>query len=183
MNSLLLPTARQSPFDTLPYILHTFDTWCLLMTHNFNVQFVILQYYNYRTDWLACTISKENNQLPRTRSTSFCQTITNRYSQIEGRVSTLLWLSERRDRVHFFISTTILRLNSIFNSFTFKLTIDLLLQLTSAALDTKLREDLERLKKIRAHRGVRHFWGLRVRGQHTKTTGRRGRTVGVSKKK
>ncbi|KAG9333685.1 hypothetical protein JZ751_010675 [Albula glossodonta] len=50
-------------------------------------------------------------------------------------------------------------------------------------LDNKLREDLERLKKIRAHRGLRHFWGLRVRGQHTKTTGRRGRTVGVSKKK
>merc|ERR1712026_193596 len=50
-------------------------------------------------------------------------------------------------------------------------------------LDNKLREDLERLKKIRAHRGLRHYWGLRVRGQHTKTTGRRGRTVGVSKKK
>ncbi|KAH0503017.1 40S ribosomal protein S18 [Microtus ochrogaster] len=50
-------------------------------------------------------------------------------------------------------------------------------------LDNKLREDLERLKKIRAHRGLRHFWGLRVQGQHTKTTGRRGRTVGVSKKK
>ncbi|KAK2087302.1 ribosomal 40S subunit protein S18B [Saguinus oedipus] len=49
--------------------------------------------------------------------------------------------------------------------------------------DNKLHEDLERLKKIRAHRGLRHFWGLRVRGQHTKTTGRRGRTVGVSKKK
>ncbi|KAJ6082791.1 hypothetical protein N7499_007665 [Penicillium canescens] len=45
------------------------------------------------------------------------------------------------------------------------------------------REDLERLKKIRSHRGLRHYWGLRVRGQHTKTTGRRGRTVGVSKKK
>nr|VZI15030.1 unnamed protein product [Spirometra erinaceieuropaei] len=56
-------------------------------------------------------------------------------------------------------------------------------QLMSQALDTKLREDLERLKKIRAHRGLRHYWGLRVRGQHTKTTGRRGRTVGVSKKK
>ncbi|KAJ6222139.1 hypothetical protein RDWZM_000684 [Blomia tropicalis] len=56
-------------------------------------------------------------------------------------------------------------------------------QVTSNNLDTKLREDLERLKKIRAHRGLRHFWGLRVRGQHTKTTGRRGRTVGVSKKK
>ncbi|KYQ47751.1 40S ribosomal protein S18, partial [Trachymyrmex zeteki] len=39
------------------------------------------------------------------------------------------------------------------------------------------------MKKIRAHRGLRHYWGLRVRGQHTKTTGRRGRTVGVSKKK
>jgi small subunit ribosomal protein S18e len=50
-------------------------------------------------------------------------------------------------------------------------------------LDTKLREDIERLKKIRAHRGLRHYWGLRVRGQHTKTTGRKGRTVGVSKKK
>ncbi|KAL1916735.1 40S ribosomal protein uS13 [Calcarisporiella thermophila] len=56
-------------------------------------------------------------------------------------------------------------------------------QVLSNGLDNKLREDLERLKKIRAHRGLRHYWGLRVRGQHTKTTGRRGRTVGVSKKK
>jgi ribosomal protein S13 len=36
---------------------------------------------------------------------------------------------------------------------------------------------------LRSHRGLRHHWGLRVRGQHTKTTGRKGRTVGVSKKK
>ncbi|KAJ3416108.1 ribosomal 40S subunit protein S18B [Chytridiales sp. JEL 0842] len=50
-------------------------------------------------------------------------------------------------------------------------------------LDNKLREDLERLKKIRAHRGLRHYWGVRVRGQHTKTTGRGGRTVGVASKK
>merc|ERR1711976_5688 len=56
-------------------------------------------------------------------------------------------------------------------------------QVMSNVLDSKIREDLERLKKIRAHRGLRHYWGLRVRGQHTKTTGRRGRTVGVSKKK
>ncbi|KAI8495949.1 ribosomal protein S18, S13 [Branchiostoma belcheri] len=56
-------------------------------------------------------------------------------------------------------------------------------QVMANSLDNKLREDLERLKKIRAHRGLRHYWGLRVRGQHTKTTGRRGRTVGVSKKK
>jgi len=56
-------------------------------------------------------------------------------------------------------------------------------QVVSNALDTKFRDDLERLKKIRNHRGLRHYWGLRVRGQHTKTTGRRGRTVGVSKRK
>ncbi|MCO5548195.1 hypothetical protein L7F22_001653 [Adiantum nelumboides] len=56
-------------------------------------------------------------------------------------------------------------------------------QVVSNQLDMKLRDDLERLKKIRNHRGLRHYWGLRVRGQHTKTTGRRGRTVGVSKKR
>lgn len=56
-------------------------------------------------------------------------------------------------------------------------------QLLSNNLDNKLREDLEHLKKIRVHRGLRHSWGLRVRGQHTKTTGRRGRTMGVAKKK
>jgi small subunit ribosomal protein S18e len=56
-------------------------------------------------------------------------------------------------------------------------------QILANGVDSKLRDDLERLKKIRSHRGLRHFWGLRVRGQHTKTTGRRGRTVGVSKKK
>lgn len=56
-------------------------------------------------------------------------------------------------------------------------------QVLANAMDSKLREDLERLKKIRSHRGLRHYWGLRVRGQHSKTTGRRGRTVGVSKKK
>ena len=42
----------------------------------------------------------------------------------------------------------------------------------SNQIDQKMREDLERLKKIRSHRGLRHYWGLRVRGQHTKTTGR-----------
>ncbi len=56
-------------------------------------------------------------------------------------------------------------------------------QLSSNQIDQKMRDDLERLKKIRNHRGLRHYWGLRVRGQHTKTTGRRGKTVGVSKKK
>ena len=42
-------------------------------------------------------------------------------------------------------------------------------------LTGQLRNDLERLKKIRNHRGLRHYWGLPVRGQHTNTTGRGGR--------
>merc|ERR1712094_105590 len=50
-------------------------------------------------------------------------------------------------------------------------------------LDTKMRESLERLWKCRAHRGLRHGWGLRVRGQKTCTTGRHGKTVGVARKK
>jgi small subunit ribosomal protein S18e len=41
----------------------------------------------------------------------------------------------------------------------------------------QMRMDLERLKKIRSHRGLRHYWGLKVRGQHTKTTSRKGRTL------
>lgn len=48
-------------------------------------------------------------------------------------------------------------------------------QLTSNNLDTKLRDDVEMMKKMRLHRGLRHHWGIRVRGQHTKSTGRRGR--------
>ena len=56
-------------------------------------------------------------------------------------------------------------------------------QLISNGLDTKLRDDLERMKKIRCHRGLRHFWGLKVRGQKTKATGRTGRTLGVARKK
>ena len=49
------------------------------------------------------------------------------------------------------------------------------LQQVSNQLDTTFRDDLERLKKIRNHRGLRHYWGIHVRGQHTKTTGRRGK--------
>ncbi|PRQ20201.1 putative ribosomal protein S13 [Rosa chinensis] len=33
------------------------------------------------------------------------------------------------------------------------------------------------------HRGLRHYSGLRVRGQHSKTIGHRGKIVGVSKKR
>uniref|UniRef100_A0A8C7BBR5 Small ribosomal subunit protein uS13 n=2 Tax=Neovison vison TaxID=452646 RepID=A0A8C7BBR5_NEOVI len=53
-------------------------------------------------------------------------------------------------------------------------------QVLANGLDSKLREDLERLK-IRAQRGLQHFGGLLVRGQHA--IGFWGHTVGVSKKK
>jgi small subunit ribosomal protein S13 len=51
--------------------------------------------------------------------------------------------------------------------------------------DLKLtnRMDIERMKATKSWKGIRHALGLKVRGQHTRTTGRTGQTVGVSKKK
>ncbi len=50
-------------------------------------------------------------------------------------------------------------------------------------LAMSLREDLNRLKKIKSYRGIRHSLGLPVRGQRTRTGFRGGVTVGVSRKK
>merc|ERR1719299_111882 len=50
-------------------------------------------------------------------------------------------------------------------------------------LDQALREDLERMKRVRLHRGLRHYWGIKVRGQHTKTTGRHRAFAGMETKK
>jgi small subunit ribosomal protein S13 len=44
-------------------------------------------------------------------------------------------------------------------------------------------EDINLLRKIRCYKGIRHETGQKVRGQRTKSTGRTGKTVGVSKKK
>jgi len=54
-------------------------------------------------------------------------------------------------------------------------------QLTTGAIDGDMRNTMERLKKNRIHRGIRHFWGLKVRGQHTCTTGRGGAAFRMSK--
>lgn len=56
------------------------------------------------------------------------------------------------------------------------------LHCSSNTLESKVREDIERMKKIRQHRGLRHHWLLKVRGQHTKNNGRRGVAVGVVRK-
>jgi len=50
-------------------------------------------------------------------------------------------------------------------------------------VEIKLRDDLNRLKKIRTYRGVRHDTGQKVRGQRSKSNGRTGLTLGVQKKK
>ncbi|MCX6798733.1 MAG: 30S ribosomal protein S13 [Candidatus Diapherotrites archaeon] len=50
-------------------------------------------------------------------------------------------------------------------------------------LQFQLRKDLQRLNEIKSYRGLRHSWGLPVRGQRTKSTHRgKGAVVGVFKK-
>jgi small subunit ribosomal protein S13 len=58
-----------------------------------------------------------------------------------------------------------------------------MLHLTGADLQFASRSDIDRLKRIKSWRGIRHSLGLKVRGQHTRTTGRAGMAVGVSRKK
>ena len=47
----------------------------------------------------------------------------------------------------------------------------------------QLRDDVNRLRKIRAYRGIRHEHGLPTRGQRTKSSFRHGATVGVQRNK
>jgi len=44
-------------------------------------------------------------------------------------------------------------------------------------------DDVNRMRKMRSYRGIRHETGQKVRGQRTKSSGRTGTTVGVSRKK
>ena len=56
------------------------------------------------------------------------------------------------------------------------------LHIISADLILKTKMDVDRAKEIRSWRGYRHAYGLKVRGQRTKTTGRAGKALGVKKK-
>lgn len=56
------------------------------------------------------------------------------------------------------------------------------MQLVGPSLEMATRSDIELMKKIGSWKGVRHSLGLKVRGQRTRTTGRKGRTVGVIRK-
>ena len=54
-------------------------------------------------------------------------------------------------------------------------------QLLGSDLDFVQKNDIEDERNIQSWKGVRHGLGLKVRGQRTRTTGRKGRTVGVRK--
>src|SRR5213596_1973274 len=56
------------------------------------------------------------------------------------------------------------------------------LHLTGADVEIRRRDDINRMKMIRQYKGVRHETGQKVRGQRTRSNGRTGLTVGVTKK-
>lgn len=49
-------------------------------------------------------------------------------------------------------------------------------------IDLRRRDDINRMRMIRSYKGVRHETGQKVRGQRTRSNGRTGLTVGVTKK-
>ncbi|MDG7040159.1 MAG: 30S ribosomal protein S13 [Nitrososphaerota archaeon] len=53
--------------------------------------------------------------------------------------------------------------------------------LLESELELQVKQDIEREKGLNSWRGLRHAYGLKVRGQRTRTTGRKGLTVGVRK--
>ena len=56
------------------------------------------------------------------------------------------------------------------------------MHLIGADLTLSTKSDIDFMTDIRTWKGVRHSLGLKVRGQRTRTTGRKGRAVGVAKK-
>jgi small subunit ribosomal protein S13 len=54
--------------------------------------------------------------------------------------------------------------------------------LAVSKLELRQKMDINDMKKLKSYRGVRHIYGLPVRGQRTRS-GSGGKTVGVSKKK
>lgn len=56
------------------------------------------------------------------------------------------------------------------------------LHLTEADLDMRKKFDIQHYIDLKTYRGFRHMFGLPVRGQHTRSTFRKGRVVGVIRK-
>jgi len=57
------------------------------------------------------------------------------------------------------------------------------IHLIGSDLELRTKSDIEHMKSIKSWRGYRHAYGLKVRGQRTRTTGRTGKTVGVRRKR
>ena len=55
------------------------------------------------------------------------------------------------------------------------------LHVLASDLDLRNKDDIDLMRETRSWKGERHARGLKVRGQRTKTTGRTGRSVGVSR--
>ena len=55
------------------------------------------------------------------------------------------------------------------------------MHLLTSDIDFTLRNDIERERVTNSWRGYRHLYGLKVRGQRTRCTGRKGGAVGVAK--
>jgi hypothetical protein len=56
------------------------------------------------------------------------------------------------------------------------------LHIVGTDVTVSMRSDIGRERRIRSRRGIRHELGLPVRGQRTRTTGRKGLVVGVKRK-
>lgn len=57
------------------------------------------------------------------------------------------------------------------------------MHLVTSDLDLRKREDINRLQRIRSYRGSRHRFGLPCRGQRTKASFRKGKAIGVVRRK
>lgn len=55
--------------------------------------------------------------------------------------------------------------------------------LVSSKLSFAVKSDIDFMKKTRSYKGIRHELGLPVRGQRTRVSFRKGKTMGVAKKK
>ncbi len=57
------------------------------------------------------------------------------------------------------------------------------IQVVGNQLELAIKRDIDRMKRIKSYKGIRHSLGLKVRGQRTKSTGRHGLVIGVQRKK
>ena len=55
--------------------------------------------------------------------------------------------------------------------------------IVASTLELTTKRDIDEMKKVKSYRGIRHIHHLPVRGQRTRGSFRKGKTMGVKKKK